>query len=68
MSEANEASSTSSNEKLKEALNLLNQAAGEKKDEVTNLVNEKYQHLRDAFVETESKVAQSLNAANQGQW
>ena len=52
-----------SNEKIAEALKLLEEAAREKKDEMRSLVTNKYMHLKDAFRDTEHHLAQSLSDA-----
>jgi len=39
-----------SNDKIHEALELLNEAAKGKKEEVSGAINAKYEHLRDMFV------------------
>ena len=56
---------SASNEKIAEALHLLEEAAKEKKDEVRDLISEKYQNLRDAVVGAEHGVAEALAAAKQ---
>jgi ElaB/YqjD/DUF883 family membrane-anchored ribosome-binding protein len=53
----------SNNEKIAEALKLLEEAAKGKKDELRNLVTDKYQHLKTALGETEHNVAETLAAA-----
>ncbi|HUS57836.1 MAG TPA: hypothetical protein VM141_04215 [Planctomycetota bacterium] len=52
-----------SNEKLSEALRLLEEAAKEKKDELRNLASDKYCHLKEALAQTESTLEQSVAAA-----
>jgi len=52
-----------SNEKLSEALRLLEEAAKEKKNELRNLASDKYAHLREALTETESTLGQSVAGA-----
>jgi ElaB/YqjD/DUF883 family membrane-anchored ribosome-binding protein len=52
-----------SNEKISEALKLLEEAAKDKKDEIRSLVSDKYAHLKDALVATEHSVAETLSAA-----
>lgn len=54
-----------SNDKIKEALELLNEAAGEKKDEVKNLAGGKYANLREALSGVEGKVAGSVQHATE---
>ncbi len=54
---------TTSNEKISEALKLLNEAAREKKTEFQHLLTDKYAHLKDAVLESEHTVAQALEAA-----
>ena len=43
------AEATASNEKIHEALELLNQAAKEKKDELRKLMSGKYEHAKEAI-------------------
>ncbi len=57
-------STHASNEKIEEALKLLEEAAREKKDEIQNLISDKYVHLRSALGETSRSVIESL-AANE---
>mgnify|MGYP006296133669 CR=1 FL=1 len=52
-----------SNDKLKEALELLNEAAREKKDELKGLAGDKYSDLREALAGVEGKVAGSVQHA-----
>ena len=52
-----------SSEKISEALKLLDEAAKQKKDELRTLMSDKYAHLRDVIVETESSIAKSLSDA-----
>jgi len=56
-------SDLTSNEKLSQALRLLEEAAKEKKDELRNLVSDKYCHLKETLAETESTLEQSVAAA-----
>ena len=56
-------SDLTSNEKLSEALRLLEEAAKEKKDELRNLASDKYSHLKEALAETESTLGQSVAGA-----
>ncbi|MEI6169060.1 MAG: hypothetical protein WCS52_17915 [bacterium] len=49
-----------SNEKISEALKLLEEAARDKKDELKNAMSDKYSHLKNAIVETENHLAKSL--------
>ncbi len=51
------------NEKLTEALKLLEEAAREKQDDLRNLVSDKYKHLKSAIGDTEHTVIESLTAA-----
>ena len=53
---------TTGNEKISEALKLLNEAAREKKTEFQHLLTDKYAHLKDAVVESEHTIAQALTA------
>ncbi len=48
---------------IAEALKLLEEAAELKKDELKNLMSDKYTHLRNMIVETESGFAQTLASA-----
>ena len=50
-----------SSEKITEALKLLEQAATQKRDELKSVMADKYTHLKDIFVETESSLAKSLS-------
>jgi ElaB/YqjD/DUF883 family membrane-anchored ribosome-binding protein len=50
-----------SSEKITEALKLLEQAATQKRDELKSVMADKYTHLKDLFVETESGLAKSLS-------
>ncbi len=52
-----------SNDKIAEALKLLEEAAKEKKDELRNLVSDKYTHLKTVLVSAEQSAAESLCAA-----
>jgi ElaB/YqjD/DUF883 family membrane-anchored ribosome-binding protein len=52
-----------SNEKLSEALKLLEEAAKEKKDEIRNLLSDKYTHLKSAITDTEHSAIETLSAA-----
>lgn len=52
-----------SNEKISEALKLLEEAAKEKKDELKHTMSDKYQHLKNVVLETESSLARSLSDA-----
>ncbi len=56
-------SSTTSNEKISEALALLEEAAKDKRDEVRNLITGKYENLRGAVVQAEHTAAEVLTAA-----
>lgn len=51
-----------SNEKIAEALKLLEAAAREKRDQFKNLVSERYEHLKDVLLEGESNVKQQFDA------
>lgn len=51
------------NEKLTEALILLEEAAQEKQDDLRRLVSDKYTHLKHAIGDTEHTVIESLTAA-----
>lgn len=52
-----------SSEKILEALKLLEAAATQKKDELKSVMSDKYTHLRDVIVETESSLVKSLSDA-----
>ena len=56
-------STMTSNDKIAEALKLLNEAAREKKSEFQHLLSDKYAHLKDAVMESEHTVAQALAQA-----
>lgn len=51
------------NEKLAEALKLLEDAAKEKKNELQNMIQGKYLNLKDALIDKEEDIAQALLAA-----
>ena len=50
-----------SNEKIQEALKLLEEAACEKRDALKTLISERYTHLKDAMSDSESNVKESFN-------
>lgn len=50
-------------ENIAEALKLLEEAAKQKKDELKSVLSDKYTHLRNAIVETESGLVKSLSDA-----
>jgi ElaB/YqjD/DUF883 family membrane-anchored ribosome-binding protein len=52
-----------SNDKIAEALKLLEEAARQKKDELKSLMSDKYTHLRDVIIETEGTLVKSLSDA-----
>ena len=52
-----------SNEKISEALKLLEDAAKQKKDELKSVMSDKYTHLRNVIVETEGSLVKSLSDA-----
>jgi len=52
-----------SSENIAEALKLLEEAAKQKKDELKSVMSDKYTHLRDMILETESGVARTVGAA-----
>ncbi len=52
-----------SNEKISDALKLLDEAARERKDEVKNLLLGKFEHLKDAVVTEEARLKDALTAA-----
>ena len=58
-----EAKTATSNDKITEALKLLESAAKEKKDELRNLVVDKYAHLKDTFIDAEGSVKNHLGSA-----
>ena len=51
------------NEKLSEALKMLEDAAKEKKDELQNMIKGKYSHLKEALIDKEEDIAHALLAA-----
>ena len=51
------------NEKLSEALKMLEDAAKEKKNELQNMIQGKYSHLKDALIDKEEDIAHALLAA-----
>lgn len=52
-----------SNEKIGEALKLLDEAAKQKKEELMTLMSDKYAHLKNVIVETEGSIGKSLSDA-----
>ncbi|MCE9614456.1 MAG: hypothetical protein K8T26_09280 [Lentisphaerae bacterium] len=52
-----------SSENLAEALKLLEEAATQKKDELKGLMSDKYTHLKNVIVETETGLVKSLTEA-----
>jgi len=54
---------TPSNEKIREALELLRQAAGEKKEEVRGMVRDQYSDLRDVIGGWGSNITSKARAA-----
>jgi len=56
-------SAVTSNEKISEALRLLEEAAKDKKDELRHLIANKYTNLKNAVVEAEHSVAGTLSTA-----
>lgn len=52
-----------SNEKISEALALLEEAAKEKKDELQHLVSDKYTHLRSTLATASTTAVETLTAA-----
>jgi len=57
---------TTGNEKIAEALRLLEEAARERKDEVRGMLADKYTHLKEAFLGAEHSVTSALDAARRG--
>lgn len=53
----------SGNEKITEALKLLEEAARDKKDELRHLMANKYAHLKDVASDTEHDIKESLAIA-----
>jgi ElaB/YqjD/DUF883 family membrane-anchored ribosome-binding protein len=51
---------THSNEKIAEALKLLNEAAQEKKSDVTSMITDKYESLKQAIVDSEKSVGHAF--------
>ena len=56
-------STATSNDKISEALKLLEEAAKEKKDELRHLISNKYTYLKAAVVDAEHSVAGTISAA-----
>jgi len=56
-------STHTSTENIAEALKLLEEAAEQKKEELKHAMSDKYTHLRDLVLETESGLAKSLSDA-----
>ena len=54
---------TIGNEKLSEALKLLEDAAKEKKSELQNMLKGKYSHLKEALNDKEQDIAEALHTA-----
>lgn len=54
---------TAGNEKLSEALKMLEEAAKEKKDELQNMLKGKYSHLKEALIDKEEDITHALLAA-----
>lgn len=54
---------THSNEKIAEALKLLNEAASEKKAELAALISDKYDNLKEVVIETEHSAVHALEKA-----
>lgn len=52
-----------SNEKIAEALSLLEEAAKAKTEELRDLVSDRYTHLRSALTEAVNPIAETLSAA-----
>jgi ElaB/YqjD/DUF883 family membrane-anchored ribosome-binding protein len=52
---------STSSEQIAEALKLLEDAATQKKDELMGVLSDKYTHLRDLILETESSLSKSLS-------
>jgi ElaB/YqjD/DUF883 family membrane-anchored ribosome-binding protein len=52
-----------SNEKIGEALKLLDEAAKQKKEELMTLMSDKYAHLKNVIVETEGNIGRTLSDA-----
>ncbi len=50
-------------ENIADALKLLEEAAKQKKDELKSVMSDKYTHLRDVIIETESGLVKSLSDA-----
>lgn len=49
-----------SNDKISEALKLLDEAARQKKDELKTAMSDKYTHLKDIIMENETNLLKSL--------
>jgi ElaB/YqjD/DUF883 family membrane-anchored ribosome-binding protein len=54
---------TTSNEKIVEALKLLNEAAREKKAEMGDVISDKYHHLKQAIIDSEKAMGGAAAAA-----
>lgn len=54
---------THGNEKIAEALKLLNEAAAEKKTELAGLISDKYESLKEVVIESEHSAAQAIALA-----
>ena len=54
-----------SSEKIAEALKLLEEEATQKKDDLKTVMSDKYTHLRNVIVETESSLVKSLSDARE---
>ena len=52
-----------STEKLSEALKLLEDAAKEKKNDLQNMIKGKYSHLKEALIDKEEDITQTLLTA-----
>ena len=56
----NTATQTHSNEKIAEALKLLNEAAQEKKSDMTGMIADKYEALKQVIVDSERSVGHAF--------
>jgi ElaB/YqjD/DUF883 family membrane-anchored ribosome-binding protein len=54
---------TTSNEKLSEALKLLEDAAKEKKNELQGMIKGKYSYLKDALIDKEEDITHAILSA-----
>ena len=58
-----ETATRTSNEKIADALRLLDEAARERKDELKQMLVGKFEHLKDTVVSEETRLKEALTAA-----